>query len=80
MRGDILASLIAHPFALLSVYLCAYYEGALLLRALGRGRVSTVPAVVFAFSLLAFALLRNLLLVVWQIDPLGDFTGYWSIY
>ena len=80
LRGEVLASLTAHPFALLAVALAAYYEIALALRACGRGRVSATPAVVFAFSLLAFALLRDLLLVFWGIDPLGDLIGYWSVH
>lgn len=80
MRGDILASLAAHPFVLLFGALVAYYEGALLLRAHGRGRVSSTPAVVFAFALLAFSLLRNVLLICLHIDPLGDHIGYWSVH
>ncbi|MBQ8173898.1 MAG: DUF2752 domain-containing protein [Clostridia bacterium] len=77
---DILASLAAHPFALLGIGVIGYYEVALFRAARGRGRVRAWPAVSFAVGLLCFFVLRNLLLILFGIDFLGDFGQEWGIF
>ncbi len=77
---DILASLGAHPFAILGVAVIVYYELAFFSAARGRGRVRAWPAIAFAFGLLSFFVLRNVLLVLFSIDFLGDFSGEWGIF
>ncbi len=37
-----------------------------------------LPAILFAYALVAYAILRNLLLVFFAIDPLGDLIRFWS--
>ena len=76
---DILSSLAAHPFALLGVLAIGYYEVALFRAARGKGRVMAWPAVAFAFGLLCFFLLRNLLLILFGVDTLGNFGQEWGI-
>ena len=76
---DILASLGAHPFALIGIGVIGYYEVALFRAARGRGCVRAWPAVFYAFGLLGFFLIRNLLLVLFSIDFLGDFRQDWGI-
>ena len=76
---DIFASLRAHPLALPAVGAILYYEIAFFRAARGRGRVRAWPAVAFAYALLGYFLLRNLLLVCFSIDPLGDFAGEWGL-
>lgn len=78
LAGDLAGSLIAHPFVLLFAAFAMYYEVTLLLHARGGCRPSPRPAVVYAFGLLGFAILRNLLLILFHVDPLGDLIGFWS--
>ena len=77
---DILASLVAHPFAIVGIFVILYYELAFFFAARGSGRVRALPAIGFAFGLLFFFLLRNLLLIFFSIDFLGDFSGEWGIF
>ena len=77
LRGRLLSSLAAHPFALLGVLTVLYYELTLFLTARGRGRPSAAPAVAFAIGLVAFFLIRNLLLVCGGVDLLGDLAAFW---
>ncbi len=76
---DILASLAAHPLAAGAIGVILYYEVAFLCAARGRGCVRAWPAVAFAVALLGFFLLRNLLLVLFSVDFLGDFRGEWGV-
>jgi hypothetical protein len=79
-RLDPIASLAANPMVLWLLGTLAYYEIVLFLSAFGRRpvRVSSLPAVIFAYALLGYAVLRNLLLILCGIDPLGDLIQYWS--
>lgn len=75
---DLPRALAANPCVPLLALVLLYYEVAFLRAALrGRGRVSSLPAILFAYALLAFFLLRNLLLVGFHIDPLGDLIQFW---
>jgi hypothetical protein len=76
---NVAASLSANPMALCLLLTLLYYEVMLtrLLKRDCRARVSQLPAVLFAYALLGFFLLRNLLLICWHIDPLGDLIQYW---
>lgn len=78
LRGDVLASLCANPFVLAGVAVLLYYEGAFIaaLRHPGR-RISSRPAILLAVFLVAFWVMRNLLLAVWGIDYLGNLIEYW---
>lgn len=80
LRLDIPASLLANPMLLVLALTLAYYEVAFWLAAFRRRgfSVSHRPAVCFAYALLAYAVLRNLLLVFLHIDPLGDLLPYWN--
>lgn len=79
-RLDLPASLAANPMVLWLLGTLIYYEVVFFLSAFGRRpvRVSSRPAVVFAFALLGYTALRDLLLVFCGIDPLGDLIQYWS--
>ena len=77
LRGRLLSSLAAHPFALLGVLTVLYYELTLFLAARGRGRPSAAPAVAFAIGVVTFFLIRNLLLVCGGVDLLGDLAAFW---
>lgn len=76
LRLDILGSLACNPAVLFGGATVAYYEIALVGYARGR-RVSAVPAIAYAALILLFFLVRNILLVVAGIDPLGDLIAYW---
>lgn len=80
LRFDIPASLVANPMLLVLAMTLLYYEVAFWLAAFRRRgfRVSHRPAVIFAYTLLAYAVLRNLLLVCFHIDPLDDLLCYWN--
>ncbi len=77
LRGDLLASFAAHPFALPGALTVVYYEVAFFLAARGKARPSAAPAVAFALGLVAFFLIRNLLLVFGGLDLLGDLASFW---
>lgn len=78
LRLDPAASLSANPMVLWLLLTLLYYEIAFSLALGGRRRQpSPAPAITFAYALLAYAVFRNLLLVFWSIDPLGDFIQYW---
>lgn len=78
LRLDLPLALAANPMAIWLCLTLFYYEVAFLLAWRRGRRVSTLPAVVFAYALLGYAVLRNLLLVTGGIDPLGDLIQYWS--
>jgi hypothetical protein len=79
LRLDIVTSLTANPLALLLLLLLLYYEVTLTrsLKKDSRVHVSKWPAILFAYALPAYFLLRNLLLICFHIDPLGDLIQYW---
>lgn len=79
LRFDIPASLLANPMLLLLALTLLYYEIAFWLAAFRRRgfHISHRPAVFFAYALLGYAVLRDLLLVFFHIDPLGDLHPYW---
>lgn len=78
LRFDLLASLTANPAVLGGILTLGYYEIAFFRAARGRGRARSWPLVAFAVLIVSFFVLRNLLLVLCGIDPLGDQIGYWS--
>lgn len=80
LRFDLLASLAANPTVLLGGCLLLYYEIRLFLfMKRGKDRApSLLPAVIFFGCFTVYAVLRNVLLVYFQIDPLGDHLMYWS--
>jgi hypothetical protein len=78
LRLDVLGSLAANPSLIAGIATLVYYEIALYLSSRGRARVRPWPAIAYAALILAFFIIRNLLLVLCGIDPLGDQIGYWS--
>ena len=80
LRFDILGSLIANPSMLLGIATLVHYEVMFILHVRRRDErlPSHLPAVLFGFFLVAFAVLRNILLVTLQYDPLGDHYMFWS--
>lgn len=77
LRLDFLASLAANPALLLGLAVLGYYAVAFFRHGRRRGRVSVWPAILFAAFLVAYFLLRNILLVFAGFDPLGDMIKYW---
>ena len=77
LRLDIVGSLAANPSLLSGIATLVYYEVAFFLSARGRARVRAWPAIAYAAFILAFFVIRNLLLVFCGFDPLGDRIGYW---
>ncbi|MBQ8350794.1 MAG: DUF2752 domain-containing protein [Clostridia bacterium] len=78
LRFDLLSSLSANPMVLWLLLTLLYYEVAFFLSMRRKTvRVSSKPAIIFAYALLAHAVLRNLLLVFGGIDPLGDLIQHW---
>ena len=79
LRLDVAASLAYNPTALLVIGLIVYYEIAFLLAARGKTqRVSTAPLFVGCAVFVGYAVFRNILLVRFGIDPLGDLLMFWS--
>lgn len=78
LRLDLPASLAANPIVLLGGLTILYYGIALFLSSRGRARVRTFPLLVLAALIVLHFILRNILLVAFGIDPLGDLIGYWS--
>ena len=74
---DLAAALRYHPLILLLAATLLYYDGALLLSALRKRPparpVSRLPLYLTVAAFLVFFLLRNLLLLAFGIDPVGDF-------
>ena len=80
LRFDLVGSLVANPSVLLGGITLLYYEVQFILRA-RRGEEkapSCLPAVLFGIFFLTFTVLRNVLLVALQFDPLGDHSVFWS--
>ena len=79
-RLDFAASLAANPSVLVGAALLLYYEIILFLRMRrGCGKApACLPAVLFGIFFLVYAVLRNVLLVTLQFDPLGDHYMFWS--
>lgn len=81
LRFDIGGALAAHAFVPFACALLLYYEVAFTLAACGKislRAVSSRPAVAAALFLPLYALARDLLLVFFRIDFLGDLLTYWS--
>ena len=77
LRLDLVGALLANPMAIWLLLTLLYYEVALFLAFRRGGRVSRLPAIVFAYALVGYAVLRNLLLTLGGIDPLGDLIRFW---
>lgn len=79
-RLDPVASLIANPSVIVGFAVLVYYEVTLILCARrGESRApSYLPAVLFGIFFISYAVLRNVLLVTLQFDPLGDHYLFWS--
>ena len=73
-----LAALAANPTMPVLLFTLGYYEWAFFSAMRRQTRVRTWPALLLAYSLLAFFVIRNLLLVFAGIDPLGDLIQFWS--
>lgn len=79
LRGDIIDALLSNPFVPATVFIAVYYEWRFLAACRDpHKKVPSWPFIVYAFSLLIFAALRDLLLVFFGIDHLGDLLQYWS--
>ena len=78
LQLDLPAALGANPMAPWLLLTLGYYEIAFFLAWRRGRRVARWPAILFAYALVAYAILRNLLLVFFAIDPLGDLIQFWS--
>ena len=78
LRLRLISSLLSNPAVLGGGAVILYYEIALLLSARRGTRVSPLPAILFAVALIAFFVIRNLLLVCFRIDYLNDLVVFWS--
>ncbi len=81
LRFDFLSSLRHNPLVLLFVSLFLYYDIKALINIIrGKDKVLGISAkllFVILAIVLAFFVLRNALLLIWHIDPVGDFAEYW---
>lgn len=81
LRFDFGGALAAHAFVPLACVLLLYYEIAFVRAACGKIPLRAVPSgptVAAALFLPLYALARDLLLVFFRIDFLGDLFTYWS--
>ncbi len=78
LRLRFLSSLRANPIVLLGGLTAGYYEYALFRHARVGRRPSTLPVLLYAGAIVAWFLLRNILLVFFHIDYLDDLLIYWS--
>ena len=78
LRFRLLASLLANPAVLLGGLTAVYYEITLLFAARRGGRVSSLPAILYAAVILTFFAIRNMLLIGFRIDYLNDLLVFWS--
>ena len=83
LRGEIFRSLICNPAVLAGALLILYYEVRSLLVIVtgnyGRyfGRVKHRLLIGYAIAILTYTALRNILLICFQIDLMGDLAPYW---
>ncbi len=73
-----LASLLSNPMVLLGGLTLLYYEVAFFIAARGGRRPSAHPVLFYAAVIVAFFVIRNILLVFFHIDYLNDLLIYWS--
>lgn len=76
------ASLRYHPFVLMfAVLFAVWYVIAWVRLFQGKSLIVKIPkplSVALTIAFVAFWLLRNLLLIVFHIDPMGDLVGFWN--
>ncbi len=78
LRFDLVGSLLSNPAVLFGGVLTLYYEIAFFLSARGRARPRAWPIIAFAALVVLYFFTRNILLVAFGIDPLGDLIVFWS--
>ena len=79
LRLDFIASFSYNPTVLFVLGILIYYEWAFWRSARQKGgEISPVPLYLGCFVLLFYAVLRNILLVGFGIDPLGELIVFWS--
>ena len=82
LRGDVGAALLLHPGAVFLALCTLYYEGRLLAFFCARRprplrlRMQ-IPLAIFLALSLGYCALRNLALVYWGVDPIGDLLPLW---
>lgn len=81
LRFDFLTSLRYNPLVLMFVSLFVYYDIKAVINIIkGKDKVLGLNAkllFVILAVVLAFFILRNALLLIWHIDPVGDYVDYW---
>ena len=81
-RLDFGAAISANPLVFLLIPLFLFFDLRALIRLLGKEEAPfrlpplLIPAVLSAF--LVYGIIRNLLLLIWGIDPLGDLASYYA--
>ena len=79
LRLDIPAALSYNPAVFVVIFLLVYYEWRFFRAAQRKeGKISPVPLYIGCFLFVGWAVLRNILLVRFGIDPLGDLLVFWS--
>ena len=82
LHFHVLGSLRYHPLVIVFAGLFAVWYGIAWVRLIrGKSLIVKIPkplSIVLTVTVIGFWLLRNLLLIAFHIDPVGDLVGYWN--
>jgi hypothetical protein len=82
LHGDILASLAYNPLLILTALFVLFYEIAYIVHIFGNVKPSAfflrlynILPIIFVVIVILFAVIRNLLVIFFKFDPVGDLTA-----